>query len=167
MHIPGLDDNGGGGEQRALPPEGNYQGVLVDVVDLGLVKGKKFGTNEDKETLKVRLIFQIDEIDNSGDTPQPFVVARRFTASWSDKAKLVEFLSNWKQCPSKEQRKKGGFDLAKLIGTNGNLVVEHFTPAGSDRTYATFTNAIQPISAKTKPMVPQNWVRIKDRPKKS
>src|SRR6185503_20656322 len=102
-------------KEYPLAPQGLFQAVCVDVVDLGLVKDQ-YG-----EKHKVQLRWQLDMESDDG---QRFMVAKRYTNSLNEKARLRAHLESWRgQKFSPEELK--GFDLEKLIGVNCQIQIVH------------------------------------------
>lgn len=135
-------------------PEGLHQAVCVDFVDLGEMEtpwGKK---------PKCRVWWQIDEVIPG--TGERFTVMNTYTASLNEKATLRHHLEAWrgrKFTPEELQ----GFDTENLIGANCQLQIIH-NPSKKDPAIK-FANiqAIVPIGRNTVKMVPENYVRVKDR----
>lgn len=163
MFIPGVNKRDFA--PRSLPTDGPCQMVLCDVVDLGYEK--ETFDNVTKDVLKVRLLFQVDEMDDTQDPPVRHTVGRKFTASYHEKSKLYAFLLGWKVLPTEEQR-AAGYDLDALIGTNGNGVIDYINPDKADPTIkkATVSLAMQPIGRSQPKLKVENYVRVKDRPKR-
>ena len=133
----------------------------MDIVDLGLRESVWQGVAKMKP--KIRLVFQVDEMNTETDPPSRFTVSKQVTASWSDKGELYKFLKMWGQLPTQEQMEAGcGIDY--LIGTNGQLNVKN-EKSEKDPTKS-FANivAVMPISARTNKMKAENYVRAQDRP---
>jgi hypothetical protein len=105
------------GSYRA--PEGQFLGVAVDVVDLGMVRNAAF----DKMQHKCALVFQIDEINP--DTKKRYEIAERFTVSMNEKARLRQFLGSWRGKSYTDEEAREGAPLHKLVGVPALLQIEH------------------------------------------
>lgn len=93
-------------------PAGLHQGACCDVIDHGVVQ-TQWG---DKH--KVTLRWQLAE--GEGDTP--YYVQKRYTNSLHEKAVLRHDLESWR---GREftPGELAGFDLEKLLGVNGQILV--------------------------------------------
>lgn len=135
-------------------PEGLHQAVCVDVVDLGLVE-TKWGMKP-----KVRIVWQINEEEPG--TGKRFVVMSTYTLSLSEKAILRHHLEAWRGRKFTQQELEG-FDLEKLLGVNCQVQLVHNVAEGG-RTYAN-VQAVVALAKHMPKIVPENFVRMKDRPK--
>jgi len=127
-------------ETRPLHPAGIFLAVCVDVIDQGL----RVVIYNGKERLvhQVRTVF---ETQVPGSPPQ--YLARTFTASLNQNARLNEFLSQWRGRPIVPG---DSVDLDKLVGVPATLVVSHQPRRDGNGTYA----AIDAVSRATKQVVP-------------
>ncbi len=163
-------------------PADTYQGVCVDVVDLGIVTPKN---PEYKPAHKIRVVFQLDEpitekiIKNAkkanGDTGkltefetelvgQRFTISQMFTLSLHERAQLRKTLEAWRGTPCTAEELNEGFDVEELIGTNANVNVVHNVFEG--KTYANIAS-LSPWKKKLGAEIePENYVRAVDRPAK-
>lgn len=146
------------------PPEGLWQSVCVDVVDLGLVK------TEWGEKPKVSLIYQLALINEDGseelspdfDPPKRYEVRRNFGLSLSEKSALRPFLEAWRGRKfTKEEL--AGFDLEKLIGVNCQLQIIH-NVSDQGRTFANIQAAV-PLGRGMIKVHARDYVRVVDRAK--
>jgi hypothetical protein len=112
-------------------PEGEFDAVCADVIDLGMVENKKFSKLEHK----VALVFQLGDSDEKG---KRYEIAQRFTISMHEKALLRKFLSQWRGKSYGEDEVKAGVPLHKLEGQPAIITVEHQTVNG--KTYANILN---------------------------
>lgn len=132
-------------------PEGVYQAVCCDVVDLGIEKVSFDGV--EKMVRKIRLYFQTEEFEPDGQ--KRFIVAKKFTASLSEKSALRQFLQAWRSRIFTSQE-LDEFDLEKLIGANCQIQIIH--QLGRDgKTYANI-GAILPIKG-VPPIHVEGYVR--------
>ena len=142
------------GETFTPAPAGLHQGVCVDVVDLGILEVTY--ANKTKKQHKVRVVWQIDERDDSG---KPHLLFKRYTLSLSEKATLRKDLESWRGRPFTRDEEMG-FDLEKLIGANCQLNVQHASKNGS--TYANVVSIV-PLGRGMQKMDANGYVREKDR----
>lgn len=118
----------------AKAPEGQHQGVLVDVIDLKMHPNVYMGVTKG-EVHKCALVFQIDEINP--DTGRRFELSREFTVSMGEKANLRKFLGMWRGKSYTDQEAEEGAPLHKLEGVNALIQVEHKqSKSNPDRSYA-------------------------------
>lgn len=148
------------------PPEGLFQAVCADVVDLGLVK------TEWGDKPKVRLLFQLglfnedgvtESLNHDTDPPKRFEVRRDFGLSLSEKSALRPFLESWR---GKKFTKDelDGFDLERLLGVNCQVqLIHNITEQG--KTYANIQAAVPLGRGMLKMHVSEGYVRVKDRAK--
>ena len=133
-------------------PEGLHHAVCVDVVDLGLQQ-TPFG-----DKLQVQLRFQVEELNSQGHRCE---VRKTYTNSLSEKANLRKDLESWRGRKFTGDELKG-FDLEKLLGANCQLNVVH-NLADNGNLYANI-NGVVPAPKGAVRLVPQDYVRQKDRP---
>jgi hypothetical protein len=130
-----------------LAPEGDYQAVLIDVVDLGLITSTFNG--ETKTQHKIMLVWQATEQDPQGN---PYRFFKRYTVSLHAKSNLTAAIKKMtKQVPQK------GFELDDLIGVNSNLEIAHQTNTSTGKTY-TIVESIR-YSKSRDLKVPADYVR--------
>ena len=98
-------------------PEGIHSAVCVDVMDLGLQEMEFQGKREMKQQL--RLVFESEMVAPNGVRCS---VDKRFTASLHPKARLAQFIGNWRGRPVVENE---SIDLSKLVGNCCTLVISH------------------------------------------
>lgn len=137
-------------------PEGTYQAVCVDVVDLGLVESEFAGEKSIKH--KVRIAFQLNERNSQG---KMYLVSSFFNLSLHEKSALRLFLEAWRGRRFTESEVIDGFDLEKVIGANAQVQVVHREYKGS-----TFSNinAILPWPVKFGEAISaEEYVRVVDR----
>lgn len=108
-------------------PEGEYNAVCADVIDLGMIENKKFNKMEHRAAL----VFQLDALDDKG---QRLEISQRFAVSMHEKAALRKFLSQWRGRSYTEAEAKDGVPLHKLEGQPAIITVEHKDSNG--KTYA-------------------------------
>ncbi len=122
-------------------PPGIYQGVCIDVIDLGLqwteFQGKR------KLVRKLMLVFETEHIGEDGKRG---IVTKKFTASLYPNAKLTGFLGQWR---GRQIVPGDNVDLKKLPGACCTLVLSH-QQSLSGRTYV----SIDAVAKATKKVVP-------------
>lgn len=108
-------------------PAGTFRCVCVDVIDLGLVKQTWNG--EEKQSHKIRVVWQIDENMEDG---KPFMASNMYTLSLDPKANLRKLIEGWLSSSVTSEVEAQGFDVEELIGRSGILTVVHrVTPKGT------------------------------------
>ena len=95
-----------------VPDEGWYSALLVDAVDIGTIETPWGPEN------KVLLLFELESED---DTGKRFIVGKRFTRNYNEKAALRKFLENWRGIKYTQPEVKHGVDLENLIGMSSTL----------------------------------------------
>ena len=108
-------------------PQGVYNAVCCQVIDLGLQDGK-WGLKR-----QVRIAF---ELDTKMDDGRPWLLGQTYTLSLHSKAMLHQLLLGWR---GKSFADGEEFDILKLLGKYCQVQVTHsFVPQadGSVKTYA-------------------------------
>jgi hypothetical protein len=131
------------------PTSGLFLGVLADIVDLGLVRNKKFGNVQPM----VRLVWILNSKDKEGNY---FRVMRQVTASLSEKANLFGIVRD-----ITGKKPEVPFELETLIGTNSQLVISTETTADG-KVYANIKAILLPQPGTQHFAVPSGFVRNKD-----
>jgi hypothetical protein len=139
-----------------LVPAGQYVGVCVDVVDLGVVKTTYDG--REKQVHKCRLVFELDATD--ADTGKRLRASRQFTVSLSEKASIRAFLEAWRGKPFTAEELKG-FDTETLIGVAALIQIIHAPSNG--KTYDNINSIMLPPRGTPWPKASGEYVRVKDR----
>lgn len=142
------------GNNRPLHPDGTFQAVVVDVVNLGVLP-TPWG---DKR--KVRLYYETAE-EVPGEQ-RPFVVSNTCTASLDERATLRRFVEGvlGRKLAGHELR---GFDLETLVGCSCLLTIVHESARGGD-VYAKVQQA-QPLMRGMLPLGNSGqYTRFRDRP---
>ena len=114
---------------RNPAPEGVYIGIVVDVIDLGIVEHAEYGKKP-----MVDIVWQLEEVDP--DTGQRFELSRRFNNSLNEKSSLapvVEALLG--RAIKSGERRPLGFDLESLLGKSCQLQIVH-QPGKNGGTFA-------------------------------
>lgn len=140
-----------GSGDRPLAPQGQHNGVCVDVVDKGVVV-TAFGSKR-----KVELTWELDKVAPNGER---FLVWKWFTASLHERAVLRKALETWRG-RAFQPADLVKFDLEKLVGKPCQLIVTHTVKA--DKTYSN-VEVILPPSPAFPALTPSGqYVRRKDR----
>lgn len=136
-------------------PEGLHAAVCCDVVELGTEVNHFNGNLQEK----VRLVWQIEEINP--ETDKPYEASQKYTLSLHEKAKLCQHLEAWRGRKFTQEETEG-FDLEKLIGAACQIqVVHNVTDKG--KTFANVQAVVPLGKGMTKPRVTDGYVRFKDR----
>lgn len=138
-------------------PEGMFQAVCIDVVELGLVTTQYKGEPYTRRMSEIRWVLE----ENDPKTGKPFMVLRRFSETLSPKGNLRPFLESWrgKKFTNEEL---DGFDIEKLIGANCQIQIIH--NIGSDGTTYANVKAAMPLHKNAAKMaVPEDYERVCDR----
>lgn len=123
-------------------PEGQWQAVCADVIDLGeRVESYQGGTP--RIIKKVAIVFQLSEVNP--DTEKPFEPFTEKTLAFGPSAGLRKFLSQWRGKAYSDAEAASGVNLAKLVGVNAILQIEHKVSA-TGRTYAKVSNIMPPMA---------------------
>jgi hypothetical protein len=136
-----------------LPPEGQFQFVCVDGIDLGLHANAAYGGKVEE---KYAFVFQIDE--PNPDTGKRFELAQRFTLSVGAKSNLVKFLGQWRGKSLSADEAKAGVNLALMEGLNGFLVIEHKASKSGDKTFANILS-VSPLPKGTPKLKAEGYER--------
>ena len=132
------------------PEDGQYIGVIADVIDLGEVE-TGFGVKP-----RVRIVYLLDANDSEGN---PFRVVSTYTASLHEKANLRKAL---KQILGADV--SGQFDLEELLGINNQLVVT--TTQKDDKIYTNIVAILKAPKGSPRMAIPDDFVRYQDKQKK-
>ena len=131
------------GEPGFTPaPEGQWQAVCADVIDLG-ERVESFQGGTPRIVRKVAIIFQLSEINP--DTGRPFEPASEKTLAFGPSSGLRKFLSQWRGKAYSDAEAAAGVNLARLVGVNAILQIEHKVSA-SGRVYAKISNIMPPMA---------------------
>lgn len=136
-------------------PAGSHHAVLVDVVDLGMVKVEWQGNT--KEQHKVRLVWQVSERMEGG---KRYIASQRYTASLYDRAALRPVVEALLCRPCTTLEVEDGVEMDALIGTNCIIGVQH--RKDGDKTFANVKTVTSPLAGMPV-MVPEDYVRVQDR----
>ncbi len=132
------------------PEDGQYIGVIADVIDLGEVE-TGFGVKP-----RVRIVYLLDANDSEGN---PFRVVSTYTASLHEKANLRKALKSILGADV-----SGQFDLEELLGINNQLVVT--TTEKDDKVYTNIVAILKAPKGSPRLAIPDDFVRYQDKQKK-
>lgn len=132
------------------PEDGQYLGVIADVIDLGEVE-TGFGVKP-----RVRIVYLLDQNDSEGN---PFRVVATYTASLHEKANLRKALKSILGADV-----SGQFDLEELLGINNQLVVT--TTEKDDKTYTNIVAILKAPKGTPRLAIPDDFIRHQDKQKK-
>ena len=132
------------------PEDGQYLGVIADVIDLGEVE-TGFGVKP-----RVRIVYLLDANDSEGN---PFRVVSTYTASLHEKANLRKALKSILGADV-----SGQFDLEELLGINNQLVVT--TTEKDDKVYTNIVAILKAPKGSPRMAIPDDFVRYQDKQKK-
>lgn len=110
-------------------PEGTIQGILVDVIDNGLVTTTYNG--EEKTSHKVSFAWQVDERKDDGTR---FLVFQRLTLSLHPKANLRKIVETLRGKKFTDEEAEAGVELDDLKGAQALLTI--IQNQVGDRVYA-------------------------------
>lgn len=132
---------------RALAPTGMHTGVLYQIIQVGTIFSKFYGTSSKKIDFSWELP---DELMESG---KPFSVRKRYTESLGKKAILAADLTSWLGAlPGK------GFVINDLLGKACNLSIIH--EVGTDGVIREKITAISPLKKGEKAPKPSNPIKV-------
>lgn len=134
-------------------PEGLWQAVCCDVVDLG-VQSSQWG-----ESHQIQIRWQIEGEDPK--TKKPYMVMRKFRLSLHEKSSLRPMLESWrgKKFTATELE---GFDLEKLIGANCQVQVIH-NIKGEGEVFANVQAVVPPQRGVAKLAIRGEYIRVSER----
>ena len=133
-------------------PAGQHVAVCCDVSDLGVVKTTY--DNHEKHQHKIRVWFQLTELDKQG---KRFLVSRRLTLSMHKKAALRAFLESWRGKPYGEDDARNGIDVELMVGVPALIqTVEN------DRGYTDITSIMR-LPKSMDAITVEGFERFKDR----
>lgn len=143
---------------KFLHPAGSFAAVLIDVIDLGLVKSVWEG--ETKMQYKIVLRFWAGEYN---EEKQPLFPSQRFTRSLHENSALRPFLVAWRgrEFTDAELAK---FDLDSLMHQQAYITVVH--KKHGEKTYANVVSAAKLPKGAEHIMPLADYVRVENRPPK-
>lgn len=160
-----------------LAPDGIQAAICSDIVDLGYVETTYEGVTKSKPM--IRVVFLLDEkIPSQWEHPhanttvnvgalkpdlvgRPFGVSRRFHATLHENGSLRQFLKVWRGKDFTPEE-LDGFDVENLIGAPAALTIVHNQNGG--KWYANVEAASKLPKQWSAPTIPDDYVRIQDRP---
>ena len=122
MHVPAPSSN------RPVLPPGNYDAVIVRVIDLG-TQDESY-QDEPRKKRKVRIEVEVPEelaLFRADAAPEPHVVGRDYTLSLNKGAKLVpgflKAIEGIRGKPFADQAEANLFNTKKLLGVPCSIIV--------------------------------------------
>jgi len=131
-----------------LPEDGQYLGVIADVIDLGEIN-TGFGVKP-----KVQIKWLLDAYTSEGFQHQ---VSARYTASLHTKANLRKALKSILGTDV-----SGQFDLEELLGINNQLIIQQGQSEDGTKTYANIVAILKAPNGK-RLEIPADFVRKADK----
>lgn len=121
-----------------VPPAGAQVAVCIGIIDLG-ADGATYDNGKSEWVRRVYFLFEL-----TGSQGRE-VVGKDFTLKFSSKAKLREFVTNWRN--GQEIPEGSKFNITVLVGKPCVLTIKHTTKQGKDgpRTYAGISGISYPI----------------------
>lgn len=110
--------------ERINPPEGSHIARIIRIIDMGTQHSDKFNSDQHKIRITFELVNEKYVFDEDKGE-QPFLVDRQYTLNLSPKASLRKDLENWLGRKFTKKELEDGFDMAKLIGSAGQLQIVH------------------------------------------
>jgi hypothetical protein len=139
------------------PPAGTFQGVLVDLIDLGQVKKQDMKTGETYERPEFKMVFQLNELNSDGF--RYLVSTWGLTYSLSDKSNTRAYIKGMLGRDLTESEMEN-FDAECLLGTN--CLITMIEKAKGDKKY-TNIGGFAPLMRGMTPIQPLNYTRKCDR----
>lgn len=127
-------------------PAGLHHATCIRIIDLGTQKSQFAG--KVKIQPKIMLIWEIANPALRQENGQPFIVAKRYTASLNDKATLKEHLKGWLGNAIVDAEE---FDLTELLGKSCAVNVTHEPSKDGTKTYAEVASVSPPMAGFTVP----------------
>jgi len=149
-------------KEYPICPEGAWQAVCVDVIDMGVVKSNN-PSWPDRQKVQIRwqVGLTYDYKDENGDThTRRHMIIQSYTLSLNEKASLRHDLEAWRGKKFSPEELKG-FDLEKLIGANCQLGIIH--NEGTDGKIYANISAIMPLTKGTEKLEALDYIRVIDR----
>lgn len=120
-----------------IHPAGLFQAVCLFVEDIGLQKTAGFQGKPDKIQRKLIIVWESEEKQADGT---PFILRKKYTASFFREARLLKDLEAWRGRKFTETE-LAGFDVDTVIGANCFLNIVHQENEG--KSYANISGVIQ------------------------
>jgi hypothetical protein len=136
----GLIASDKGGKGFDPVPEGTFNAVCYQVIDLGTHLDEKFGKRSQKANITWEIPSERILIERNGQTIDlPRAISKEYTVSLNEKATLRKDLQTWRG-KSFTEAELGGFDIKNVLGKSCLLQVIH-TKKG-DKVYANVSAVI-------------------------
>jgi hypothetical protein len=111
-------DSGSNGKRTA--PEGLYDAVCCDVIDLGIV------TTAYGEKQQIQILWEL-----VGEDGAVYTLSKRYSASLHEKSKLFQDLRSWRGQDWSAEEMSKGIDLETLVGKCCQILVVHIDKEGT------------------------------------
>lgn len=136
-------------------PEGLWNAVCIDVVDLGIVTSEYQGKK--RAMHKCRLVWELEALMVNG---MRFLVGKQYTVSLHAKAQLYKDLVAWRGKPFTSEE-LDGFDIEKVLGIPCRILVVQ-----NEKNGEIYGNVQTIMRADKQTSISPNgtYVRVKDRP---
>jgi hypothetical protein len=150
-------------------PEGDFQAVVCDVVDLGWIEKVFEGKSQGMKPM-IQIVYQVVGTDENDqpvvrDDGKPFLVfGRRLVLSTHERSGFYKELCGiLGKSVVDAALETGTLDTEELIGRNVNIVVTHSKSQDGTKTYANI-ETMKPWNPKYgAPLPPRDYVRRSDR----
>jgi len=156
-----IDKTGGGDWQ--IVPEGEYQAVLVDMIDQGW-KETFFQGESKGYAAFFKPVFQIEELLDSGERMSVWHFPH--SVKWHEKARWHQFLTGLLGATKLKAIMEGEeFDPDSLIGVNCEITVVH-TPDKTDanKVWANISEIVRWREKMGEEIFPEGYIRQCDKP---
>jgi len=136
-------------------PEGLFNALCVDVVDMGLMKSQ-YG-----DKFKIKVVWQVEET-NPENEDKRFTVRQFYTNSDNEKSNLRKMLESWRG-QKFTQEQMDNFDVESVVGAPCQVQVVH-NLGKEGKTFAN-AQAVVPAAGGVLPLEPNgDYIRECDRP---
>jgi len=119
--------------ERDIPPQGMWDAVCVDVIDLGMVRNP-FSPNGEQRHM-CRIVWEIATTKQNG---LPYWVFRDYALTLGYASNLRRDIEGWRGRPMSEEELEG-FDIERLIGAACRVVIKHVHASGKVKLYIVIT----------------------------
>ena len=137
-------------------PEGQHVARLVGIIDVGTQDSIFNG--EVKKKPRIYLQFEVYAEDENGkalgdEFGNPFLIGQEFTASMSNKGKLLPFVNTWRGKPLAAE--DFPFDFSRMLGKTGLMTVVHNHDKEDEKKIYANISSIVPVPAKMRDGIPE------------
>lgn len=147
-----------------IHPEGNFMAVCRDIwvehkPNPNYPGTNQWGNPEPEELVKVKFEFLTDEPIEIGGQMLPRFISAVFNQSWGEKSSLRAFVNMWDPAMGRDE----DVDLDTLVGRGCFLTITHNPSKDKTKIWANITTISAPPKGATIPLVPETFVRHKDK----